>query len=126
MVVGLLLVLLAGTVSLMADDGPGGRDVAAAGVFGTVEGFLFTEKGEWYLSSDGTTYEIHMGNLGHSGSIQLEEGAYAKAEAFIMDTHLAPVSLETGENTYHFWTEDRRPVWAGSGNGQKTGRGGGE
>ncbi len=107
------------SVPLFADsDEPDGRTVAEKGIRGSVSGVLVYEKSEWYLKDGNKTYDLHLGLYGHdetkTGS--LGEGDSATVEGFILENHIAPVTLVSNGKTYRFRSENGSPLWAGQGN----------
>ena len=106
---------LALPASAGADEDPGGRDIARMGTLHTVEGILRSVDDEWALESETTLYELHMGRAGHEAELPFRDGAHAVVRGFVHKEHIAPIVVETGGTASRFWTEDRYPVWAGSG-----------
>jgi hypothetical protein len=99
-------------------EDPSGKEVATIGVKGTREGTLQFAKDEWYLESNGITYELHMGILGHEEPDMFIKGAPAVISGFIYQHHIAPILIETPQTSKRFWREDRTPVWSGGGGGK--------
>ena len=92
-----------------------GRDVAEMGVFEEVSGTLAYEESEWSLKNSFGTYELHLGPIGHEGSLPFADGADATTYGFVLEEHIAPISVTTVDGTYEFWSESRNPGWAGEG-----------
>ena len=95
-----------------------GRDVAEAGVLDEVSGTLACNDAEWFLKSPDGTYELHLGPVGHDGSLPFVDGAEATTYGFVLEGHIAPMSVTTADETYDFWGESRDPGWAGNGERQ--------
>ncbi len=95
-----------------------GRTVALKGTRGSVSGVLVYEKDEWYLDAGGKKYELHLGMPGHDGktTASMKEGDKATVDGFILENHIAPVTLVSAGKSYSFRNEDGSPVWAGRGN----------
>ncbi|TVR71349.1 MAG: hypothetical protein EA427_04525 [Spirochaetaceae bacterium] len=113
--------LTAGVIAADTDasnEDPPGRIVAARGNLETLSGTLRWERDEWYLSTGpGTLYELHLGPYGHREEPIFTAGASAATEGFVYGNHVAPVTVDTMGETHRFWTSDRMPLWAGSGEG---------
>ncbi|MBN1525076.1 MAG: hypothetical protein JW904_11365 [Spirochaetales bacterium] len=92
-----------------------GRDVADNGIEKTLSGTLKSEDGEWYLVSGGATYEVHLGRIGNDLNGGLKDGNAATINGFVLDNHIAPITVESAGKTLAVWTKDRIPSWAGNG-----------
>ena len=103
---------------LVVLEDPSGRDVARAGTRAVLEGVLHFQRGEWYLKSGETLYELHMGVLGHEEPDMFVEGAPAIIVGFVYQHHVAPISVETPQDIRKFWHEERYPLWSGGGMGR--------
>lgn len=115
LVLAAALMLTAATGVILADDDdPSGRIVAARGERETLSGTLTHEHGEWYLNS---TWELHMGPLGHGDEQLFAHGAAADVDGFVFRNHIAPITVATNGETHEFWEENRMPRWAGTGEG---------
>jgi hypothetical protein len=116
-----MAVLTAGSIAAdteAVDDDPPGRIVAARGNLDTLAGTLRWERDEWYLGiADGRLYELHLGPYGHRDEPIFTAGTSATTEGFVYGTHIAPITVETAGTTHRFWSSDRMPMWAGSGEG---------
>ena len=98
---------------------PSGRIVAARGSLETLSGMLKWEDDEWHLAlpSGGIMYELHLGPYGHREEPVFTDNTSAEVEGFVYRDHISPVKVITGGETYQFWTTERMPMWAGSGEG---------
>lgn len=112
--------LTAGSVAANTDavaDDPPGRIVATRGTLESLSGTLRWERDEWYLSTDGRMYELHLGPYGHREEPIFTAGDSAATEGFVYGNHIAPITVDTAGTTHQFWNSDRMPMWAGSGEG---------
>ncbi|MDX9802211.1 MAG: hypothetical protein RBT69_12845, partial [Spirochaetia bacterium] len=94
-----------------------GRTVAEKGSRGTVSGTLLYQDSEWYLQAGEKTYDLHMGLYGHDEKMTgtMKAGDAAKVDGFMLEDHIAPVSIVTGGKTYNFRDKSGNPLWAGKG-----------
>ena len=118
----LVLALIAVPVSVFAESAfntadPDGRTVAEKGTKGSVSGILDYADSEWYLKAGDKTYDLHLGLFGHDEktTASLKAGDKAHVEGFILDNHIAPISLSSNGKTYNFRAQDGRPLWSGQG-----------
>jgi len=103
------------------------------GELDTVTGILKTEFGEWFLSSNDVTYEIHMGDHDHRKEIgiNLEEGKKVTAAGFFYqqedmeNVDIAVTALTIDGEEYRFREDDGTPLWRGQGLESGQGPGGG-
>ena len=114
MVTGIALIAIV-AAGVFASDTVLGRDVARDGSPAVLAGSLVFDQEEWFLRTDEGTYELHMGPLGHDGSLPWSDGSGAVVKGFALPDHLAPISVETDDGTVEFWHESRYPLWAGDG-----------
>ena len=99
------------------DGEPVGREVAAQGVLMEYVGTLRYMRGEWFLVRNGDEYELHMGPYGHADEPVFEDGVQAAVHGFVYHNHIAPITVTADGQTHTFWTVNRFPAWAGSGEG---------
>ncbi len=99
------------------DDEPVGREVAAYGTLEEREGTLQYMRDEWFIVTNGDEYELHLGPYGHADEPPFVDGETGTARGFVWTDHMAPIAVETDRGTQEFWTEQRLPIWAGSGEG---------
>jgi hypothetical protein len=112
MVVLMVLAAMVATVPLFAMTG---RDVAAEGRLATLSGDLLSEDNEWFLVAPDGRYEIHLGPLGHEGTLPFADGTAATLRGFVLPEHIAPITVSADGQSFEFWHEERYPLWAGSG-----------
>lgn len=108
----------AGADTATFDEDPPGRIVATRGNVQTLTGTLQWERDEWYLitGADGM-YELHLGPYGHRDEPVFTAGTPARTEGFVYGNHVAPITVDADGTVHRFWTTDRMPLWAGSGEG---------
>ena len=94
-----------------------GRTVADKGSRVTVSGTLLYKDSEWYLQSGDNVYDLHLGLYGHDENMTgtMNAGESAKVEGFMLENHIAPVSIVSGGETYNFRDKSGNPLWAGKG-----------
>jgi hypothetical protein len=97
-----------------------GRDLVELGTKTSVEGILKQNGHEWQLTSDGHTFDIHLGpeEYREGQGITIEEGANASVTGFAVGADIAVCSLATSGRKIEFRDENGRPAWAGTGRGR--------
>jgi len=70
---------------------------------------------EWFLECEETTYELHMGPIGHEGELPFREGTTTSVSGFVYGEHIAPIVVANQGTESRFWNENRTPSWAGQG-----------
>lgn len=115
MMIALVLALAMTGIAAADDTAPLGREVARDGRLTSISGTLAHRSDEWFLDAQRESYELHMGPYGHDESLPFTSGDDAVVHGFFVPKHIAPITVATGGETYRFWSEDRYPLWAGSG-----------
>ncbi|TVR55657.1 MAG: hypothetical protein EA426_14685 [Spirochaetaceae bacterium] len=110
-------IALLGTFAVAAEEEPVGREVAAYGTLAEAEGTLNFMHDEWFLTNPDGEFELHMGPFGHTDEPVFAENTNAWIRGFFLGDHIAPVEVRTENATHDFWTVERFPIWAGSGEG---------
>ncbi len=116
LLVGAAIALLGG-FAVAGEEEPVGREVAAYGDLAEAEGTLNFMRDEWFLTNRDGEFELHMGPFGHTDEPIFAENTNAWIRGFFLGDHIAPVEVRTENETHEFWTVDRFPIWAGSGEG---------
>jgi hypothetical protein len=111
--------MLAAAVGLYASDVLG-REVVEQGSLQTLSGALSSEEGEWYLTTGGALYAVHLGNHDFVDSLdwELKEGADVNLTGFVYGEDIAVVNLTIDGKTFSLRTENGAPLWAGMGQGR--------
>lgn len=102
-----------------------GRDIVRLGKPETLGGILSREGDEWVLTSDGMTYEIHMGpaEFRTQKGFTLTEGQEATVSGFLYGKDLAVTTMASDGKSIVLRDETGRPLWAGTGFARGGGRG---
>ena len=120
MITMVAVLLVAVTVGVFASSATdlNGSDFVRLGNLGIVSGELFEENGEWYLTSEGKEYAIHLGNyeVVYPQGIELEEGSEAVVRGFILGNDISAVKVASKDSVWNLRTEAGVPLWAGAGN----------
>ena len=97
-----------------------GRDVVSTGKLGSLSGALFEKDGEWYLQSNNSTYELHIGNHNYRDEIgiDLQKDENVDVTGFVDKEDVSVVTIKIDGKEYRFREDDGRPMWAGRGNGR--------
>jgi len=93
-----------------------GKDIAKNGTLTDLSGSLKYEGSEWYLVSEGKSFQIHLGPKSYLESInfKLTEGDQAEIKGFVLNDHIAPCTIATAGKSIELRDENGRPAWAGS------------
>ena len=115
--VAILLVVVSVGVFASSNSNLKGRDFVRLGQLGILSGTLSEEDGEWYLTTTGSEYALHLGNYQviYPKGIALNEGSRAVVRGFVLDSDISAVTLATDEKRYSFRTAEGIPLWAGKG-----------
>ncbi len=133
-----MAVFLAGLSTVRADNHSGetgadevqrlrGRDIVKLGELIVLQGTLVPRRGEWFLRSGETEYELHMGNHEYRKKIgiDLETGKTAAVTGFIHGKDVAVTTILLDGKLYRFREDDGKPLWAGMAGGTGSGQEGG-
>lgn len=94
-----------------------GKDVVAGGTVQTLSGTLKADGGhEWLLVTAQETYEMHLGPGAYreSKKFVLSEGQKADVKGFVLEKHIAPITIQTGKAAIVLRNEDGKAAWAGT------------
>ncbi len=108
-----------------------GRDFVELGEFQTLRGNIYPDRGEWFLQTGDSAYELHLGDHTHRErtGIRLEEGKTATVSGYVYSQRgadfidLAVCTVQMDGEKYRFRQDDGTPMWWGQGGGDRDGQG---
>lgn len=92
-----------------------GREIVDSGKKIEIHGDLKIIENELYLIDGNKEFQVHLGPEEYSKEIGFIKKAAAKVSfyGYILDTHLAPITLSIGDDTFEFWDPEGKPLWRG-------------
>jgi hypothetical protein len=99
-----------------------GKDYVSIGKLDSLSGTLFEKDGEWYLTVEHETYDLHFGNETYRNKIgiNLKAGAVVAVTGYVYEKNVSVCTITLGGKEYRFRKDDGTPMWTGQGNGRNT------